>query len=196
MPDFFSSEELLKDYDPSGAQERYDDNKTTTKIGTTAGRRLGRPLGVKNGEGTKKEPLRKLTPKHYEMIALHLRGKGLREIAETINCTYATAWRVMNDPLARQVIDEFYEAYKADLMGLFPIAVDAVREGLNDKDSKTRLLAIDRFVRLKESVIDEVSSGAQVNITIVNDARKKLVSTIKAKIETLTEQPDGSFTPT
>ena len=194
MPDF-TTEELLSDYDPRGSQERYDNNKATTRAKVTAGRRLGRPLGMKNGEGAPKEPLKRLTPKHYEMIALHLKGLKLAEIAERIGCTYATAWRVLKDPLAKQIIEEFYEIYKIDLIGLFPLAVDAVKKGLQDEDSKTQLLAVDRFVKLKESVVDDRSDGTQVNITIVNDARAKLIKTIKSKIEVedLEEQPDGSF---
>ena len=190
MPDDdFTIEEMLDGYDPSMAQERYDNHHTATAVKHTAGRLLGKP---------KKDvvPLKKLMPRHYEMIALHLKGRKLSEIAEAMHCTYATAWRVINDPESKTIIEEFYTAHKVDLMGLFPLAVDAVRKGLNSTDIKTGLLAVDRFTKLRESVNDENRDVTQVNITIVNDARLKLVGAIKKKAPTmLTENSDGSFSP-
>ncbi len=180
----------LDNYDPARAQERYDDNKSATSARHSAGRLLGKPHKTLN-----KPSLKKLSPRHYEMIARHLRGESHKEIAGFINCTYTTVYVTLKDPLSRQIIEEFYEAHKVDLMGLFPIAIDAVRTGLNSKEVKTRLLAVDRFIKLKESIEDRSEDTTQVNITVVNTAREKLVSAIREKDPsvTLTEQPDGSF---
>lgn len=190
MNDDFTMEELLNGYDPNGAQERYDDKKSATSAKTTAGRFLGRPHQIH-----KKQDLKKLGPRHYEMIALHLRGNSLKSIAETVGITYTRTWQVINDPLSRQIIEEFYESHKVDLMGLFPVAVETVRKGLNSQDIKTSLLAVDRFIKLKESVDESKADPTQVNITIVNDARQKLVGAIKKKVLTLTENSDGTFVP-
>ncbi len=110
----FTTEELLSGYDPAAAQERYDDKKAQTLSIHYAGKFLGKPHSA-----SAQKSLKKLTPKHYKMIAMHLRGKSNTEIAQEIGCTQTTTWKVLNSPLSRQIIEEFYEAHKVDLMGLF-----------------------------------------------------------------------------
>ena len=185
----FSIDDVLADYDPSAAQERYTNHHASAKAQHSAGKLLGKP---------KREvvPLKKLMPRHMEIIALHLKGEKATDIALKLGCTYATVWRIINDPQARTIIEEFYTAHRVDLMGLMPLAIDAVRKGLNSGDTKTGLLAVDRFVKMKESVDDENRDITQVNITVVNDARQKLVGAIKKKAPiTLKENPDGSYSP-
>lgn len=190
--DLFTFEELLHGdipYDPAGAEDRYNEAKKATVAKYTVGRLLGK---AKSGGDTS---LKKLSTRHYQMIALHLKGIKQKDIATEIGVTLTTVWKTLNDPLSRQIIETFYEAHKVDLMGLFPVAVDVIRTGLNSADVKTGLLAVDRFVKLTDSISDKGIEGTQVNITIVNDARKKLVLAIRQKIPTLTENTDGSFSP-
>ena len=56
-----------------------------------------------------------------------------------------------------------------ELDGLMPLAVDSIRSGLKSADSKVRLLAVDRFMRM--AGVGEDTGGVTVNI--VNDARVK-----------------------
>ncbi len=165
--------EALGKYDPSQAAARYVENQEARKTQYTYEKTIGKrlPSGVLR--------LKKLSPKHRQIVALHVQGRAIKKIAEEVGLAYISVWRVINDPLAKQLIDEFYESFDADFKVLKPLAIEAVREGLEDGDTKTKLSAVDRYAKLAGIGKEGPAGGPAVSVTIINGARAKLVSAIR-----------------
>lgn len=160
-------------YNPSMAAIRYQENRASLK-----NRYLTEKIiGTRMPNGMKK--LQKLNNKHKLIIAMHLEGVPLGEVAQKLDVHYMTVWRVVNDPLAREIIDNFRRGYEEDLKALFPKAIAVVKNGLESSDLKIALGAVDRFGKLAGIGETGESQGPSVAITIINDARTKFVRELK-----------------
>lgn len=124
--------------------------------------------------------LKELKPVHMKIVAMHLQGMKGSKIAESffaqdIKLSAAMINAVLRDPLAKDVIERFREAYHEELLALGSLANDAVRDGLKAGDKELRLKAVDRFVKLRGD--HEGTKGVNVQVNIL-DARANLVKVL------------------
>lgn len=92
-------------------------------------------------------PLKRLGTVHKNVIALHLRSLSNRDIALITGLNESTISRILNDPLAQEVIQLYLSGIDQELQGLAPMAVDALRSGLSSQDTDTQLKAADKFFK-------------------------------------------------
>ncbi len=104
---------------------------------------IQKDLGVRKKTGELK--LKRLKPLHREMIAMHLSGMPSTEIAAGLDVAYVTVCRILNDPLAVELINGFSEMSKKEFDALRFKANAALRDGLDHTSIQTRLRAADLF---------------------------------------------------
>ena len=138
--------------------------------------KMGLSLGEGEEEGGKKQELKKLTIEHQYILALYMTGKySQTEIARMAEVHNGTVWKVVHSKLGQELIKEWKEGLEAELDALMPLAVDAVRGALKSGDKKTKLLGVDRFVKMT----GRGEPGAGVTVNIVNDARGRFIEDLK-----------------
>ena len=113
--------------------------------------------GLRKKNGARK--LKKLTNRHLRIISMHLEGKSGEEISTVMGCTFITVSRVLNDPLATDLLSTIYRDRQGEIDALAGRAIDAVRQGLISGDTKTRLTAVDKFAKLKDTIGKEETSA-------------------------------------
>lgn len=91
--------------------------------------------------------LKRLKGIHRQMIAYHLRGMSGRDIAFVTGFDEVAISRILRDPLSAAYINAVLESSDMELSALAPMAVDAVRSGLESDNEGTRLKAADKFFR-------------------------------------------------
>lgn len=138
---------------------------------SVARRIIGTPRKRKSG-------LKRLTQRHKIIIGMHLTGSKTIKIAEKIGCSVGSVLSILRDPLAQEVIMHYYEGVEDELKALFPKAVDAVREALDDNAVGTKLKGVDRFMRLS-GIGEGGSEGNNITVNVITDARTKLVQEIR-----------------
>ncbi len=171
----FVTSELATGYDPAAAAAKYASRDEASRVVEYERDKL---IGKRLPSGALR--LKKLSARHMTMIALHLTGKfKAGHIAEHIGCRAITVYRVLNDPLAQKVINDFHSGVMLDLKALAPLAVEAVRDGLTDEDPDVKLRAVDRFDKLTKTDIEE-KAGISVNVNFVNNVRDRFFEEIRA----------------
>lgn len=103
-------------------------------------------LGKRKSSGALK--LNELKPEHKQYVSCFLNGMKGVEIALHFNVSAITVYRVLADPLAASLIDEFDESFKKEFKAMFPLVADAVRSGLDDSSIGTKLKAVDRWTKV------------------------------------------------
>lgn len=140
--------------------------------------------------------LKKLTNRHLKILTLHLSGDFSNVgVARELGCSVTTVQRVLGDPLAQTLINDFQAGHLQELEALLPKAITAVRKGLSSGDVKTSLLAVDRFLKMTGQDADQ-HQGPNISITVIN-ARSRFVDTLKEAAAAITidqEPADGSRT--
>lgn len=111
--------------------------------------------GMRRENGALK--LKKLTRKHYEIIARHLAGQSGERIHNEMNLSVVTISRVLNDPLAQQVIKRSYKDRQSELDALAGMAIGAVRDTLTVGSTSEKLAAVDKFTKLKQAIAPETN---------------------------------------
>lgn len=91
--------------------------------------------------------LKKLTPRHYEMIKRHLNGMLNVEIAADLDVTEATVSRVLNDPLALSVIEDAYRQLDAKFRSRYLKVIQVIDAGLDSDNMDTALAAADKWLK-------------------------------------------------
>ncbi len=134
-------------------------------------------LTLYTGGEEKKEGLKELKVKHRQIITLHLQGIAGTRIAETLHCSVGMVYNTISDPLAKKLIDHYISGVENDLEALLPLAVGAVRDGLNSGNMDTKLKSVDKFTKLSGRDEKEVAPG--MNISIMGDARIRFVAELK-----------------
>ena len=120
--------------------------------------------------------LKTLSIKHKFILALYMTGKYSQvEIAREADVHYVTVHKVLRCRLGQELLTAWKEMMELEIDGLMPLAVEAVRTSLKATDKKTKLLAVDRFIRM--AGVGEDTKGITVNI--VNDARVKFITDLK-----------------
>ena len=120
--------------------------------------------------------LKTLSIKHKFILGLYMTGKYSQvEIAREAGVHYVTVHKVLKSRLGQELLVAWKEMMELELDGLMPLAVDGIRSALKSVDSKVRLLAVDRFIRM--TGVGEDTGGVTVNI--VNDARVKFITDLK-----------------
>ena len=113
--------------------------------------------GLRRTNGARK--LKKLSNRHLKIIGLHLEGKSGEYIADAMRVTFITVSRVLNDPLATNLISTVYRDRQGEIDALAGKAVDAVRNGLGSDNERVRLTAVGSFAKLKETIGKEETSA-------------------------------------
>ena len=113
---------------------------------------LEKTQGLRRANGARK--LKKLSNRHLEIISHHLSGKSGEEIATLIGCTIITISRVLNDPLAVDILSVIYKDRQGEIDALAGAAIDVVRGALlnNGVTTREKLTAVDKFTKLKEVI--------------------------------------------
>lgn len=147
------------------------------------------------GRKPRGEPLQlsSLSQRHLDILSLHLSGDFTgSEIAQVLGCSTSKVYQVLEDPLCKNVIEQFRRGQLSDLEALLPKAVAGIREGLDAKDVRTKLLAVDRFMKMSKHGFEDQTGNTNVSVTIV-DARTRFVNQLKdlVDITPLSETPDG-----
>lgn len=131
-------------------------------------------LGIRRESGALK--LKKLTFRHRKIIAYHIQGFSNEQIAFYMNCTNMTVSRVLNDPLAQAYIQQAGRDRENELNALLGSAVSVVREGLTKEglDIGTRLKAVDRYSKLRQTIIakDQTQTAEDVIARMLERAKQ------------------------
>lgn len=150
---------------------------------------------MRNGRKNTKK-LVGLTDRHLRIVALYLTGEYSNiNIAEMIGCPTYLIGKILNDPLVEEVIEDFRLGQVKELEGLYPKVVSTIRECLDSGDSKIRLGAVDRFIKMSSQVEDAEAPTTNISIT-VNNARQAFVDRFKemkdiTPLVEITESSDG-----
>ena len=170
----FTPTELAGGKDRSLLAVEYEEDKRLKERAKAEGIVLDE-VGEKDGG-----ELKSLSIKHKFILALYMTGKYSQvQIAREADVHYVTVHKVLRCKLGRELLDAWKELMELELDGLMPLAVDSIRSGLKSADSKVRLLAVDRFMKM--SGVGEDIGGVTVNI--VNDARVKFITDLKQMAE-------------
>lgn len=110
-------------------------------------------LGVRRSSGAR--CLKRLNPRHRMIIALHLNGMTAGSIAKVLGVNPQYVSIVLNDPLVQSTLERIYEDLDEELRALFPKAVEALRDGLEDPDNRIKLKASDQFFRTQNKYKDD-----------------------------------------
>ena len=111
-------------------------------------------IGIRRQTGARK--LKRLTRRHYEIIARHLAGQSGNQVAVAMRITVGTVSRILNDPLAVEVVRRAHKDREKEVDALVGNAVEAVREVFQDEDSTTqqKMVAVEKAVKLREVLVD------------------------------------------
>lgn len=110
--------------------------------------------GLRRENGALK--LTRLTHRHYKIIGLHLEGKSIEEIANTLHLSFSTISRVLNDPLSQGILKRVYNHREEEIHALAGKAIEATREALTgDHPIGVKLRGVDRFVKIRETMVNK-----------------------------------------
>lgn len=104
-------------------------------------------------------PLKRLTPRHKNIIALHLRCLSNRDIALVTGLSEVSVAGTLRDTLSQEIILSYLEGIDEELKSLAPMAVDALRSGLGAGSIDTRLKAADKFFHVTGRYAKAESTG-------------------------------------
>ena len=133
--------------------------------------------GLRRANGARK--LKKLSSRHLEIISRHLQGESGETIAILMGCTIITVSRILNDPLAQDLLSTIFRDRQNEIDALAGKAIAVVRDGLDEKrDMRIRLGAVDKFTKLKDSIGKE-DDTAKTAEDVVQEIFAKLTVTGK-----------------
>lgn len=139
-------------------------------------------VGIRDKAG--RLPIKNLRPRHKKVLALHVIGKSIPEIADATDYSYGRIVQIINSESSQEFLADLKAAYDSELKSLLPLTIMAVREALLSDSVSTRLAGVDRFIKLSnmgqgngtESAAD---SGNTYNTVVINQAREKFVNELK-----------------
>lgn len=162
-------EALLDDYSPGELLSTYSSREHINRIPEVE-THVGKTLAVKveDDDAEKAEILKNgLQPKHLQIIALFLNGKGTTEIARVMGMSISRVSIILNSTKAQDIIQDALASYKNELSALMPRVLDAIREGLNSTfDNKMK--AVDRYIKLIRADRGEGEDESRIQQTFVN----------------------------
>lgn len=124
--------------------------------------------------------LKKLSPIHIEIIKAHLDGCSQTDIATMFNMTDSSISRIMNDPLVKEIREQWLVDKHAEFNALYGRAIDAIRDGMSEfQPVSVRLKAAKMVMEdapftkdreaARETAEDVVQRLLQVNVQINNE---------------------------
>ena len=170
IDELFTPTELVGGKERSLLAVEYEEEKRLKERAKADGIDIDK-MGEKDGS-----ELKALSIKHKFILGLYMTGKYSQvQIAGEAGVHYVTVHKVLKSKLGQELLVAWKEMMELELDGLMPLAVEGIRTALKSKDSKVRLLAVDRFIRM--AGVGEDTGGVTVNI--VNDARVKFITDLK-----------------
>ena len=149
----------------------------------------GRPIGSsrfgKGGIRDTRPKLKRLTTRHYNIIAMHFEGYTGRQIAQKIGCTPATVYNVLTDPLVEPILAGAHEGARRDIDALFyGKVIPKLDEGLDSEAPKVWMGSIDRVLKIREMENNagkrqEQNQGQVVNVNVVQSFRERFVKDLQ-----------------
>lgn len=133
---------------------------------------IEKAIGKRRENGASK--LKRLTNRHYNILALHLAGKSLEDICSLLRVSYTTVSRVVNDPMAQSVLKRVYNHREEEIHALAGKAIAVTRAAMNDDAMGTRLKGVDRFLKIRETMLgkdDGRESAEDVVTRILENAK-------------------------
>jgi hypothetical protein len=146
--------------------------------------------GVRRETGSLK--LKRLTTRHMKMIGMRLEGLPLEQIAMQMSCTVATASRVLNDPLARNLLQRIYSDREDQLKALAGPATEAVRAALaKDQPMGVRLRGVDRYTKMREVMLpkDAANETAEDVIQRILNSTNFINSNVQINVQPPFNEP-------
>jgi len=111
-------------------------------------------LGLRRENGAMK--LKRLTHRHMQIIGMHLEGQSIEQVAYNNRVTISTVSRVLNDPLAQQLLKQVYSDKESEIQALAGKAIGVVRDALiGDHALSLKLRAVDRYVKVRETMLSK-----------------------------------------
>lgn len=181
---FKTASEQLGVYEPKKAAARYQINKERIRDKY----QFEKVIGRRTKTGVKK--LKELRPIHQHIIAMYLQGMKCVEIAQQMGCSLATVHTVIHDPLAQGIIVAARDGYWQELEGMFPLVLDALRDGLQNGSIQLRLQAAAQWSKMTGN--QQADTQVNIHMGVVQESREKLVSAIaemKARLAEKGEKP-------
>lgn len=132
--------------------------------------------------------LKKLRPKHKNVIALHLRGLSNRDVAFVTGLHEQYIGDILGDPLSHEVIQAYLSGIDHELAALAPKAVDALRSGLDSDNNSIKLQAADRFFKVTGKYAQAESTGETAEDVLAR-ALARVASENAASLREVTRQP-------
>lgn len=86
---------------------------------------------------------KKLRIDHRKVIYLHLQGTSNVDIARAMGRSSAWVGNTLRNPTVVPILDALYNDYDVELKGMTGLAVEAIRESLEDGDPGEKLKAAD-----------------------------------------------------
>lgn len=114
---------------------------------------MEKKLGVRRANGASK--LKDLKPIHKQIIAMHLHGYSVIDIAGEVGQSENNIYHVLSDPLARALIETFSKRMDVELAAMEPLTIAAMRDALETSDIKDRLKAVDIFNKMTGRYVKE-----------------------------------------
>lgn len=167
-------------YDPEREQARYAMNAELIADKY----HYEKVIGKRRADGALK--LKELKPEHKQYVSCFIQGMKGVEIAEQFNVAAITVYRVLSDPLAKNLLGEFNESFKDEFKAMFPLVSDAIRAGLESAGIETRLKAVDRWTKVASFVdgVPEKDSGEK-KPEVMAAMRTRLVAALQTAAEAL-----------
>lgn len=136
--------------------------------------------GLRRKNGARK--LKKLSNRHLKILRMHLEGKSGEEIAANMNVTFITVSRVLNDPLAKELIATVYKDRQGEIDALAGKAIDAVRQGLDSNNTREKLTAVGSFTKLKDVIGKEETSAKTAEDVVAEIFKRSNVENLQINI--------------
>lgn len=96
----------------------------------------------------KSAPFKRLKMKHRRVIALHIQSLKNSEIAALLNVSASYVSTVLNNPAVQPILESIYKDYEKELKALFPLTVNALRDGLEHGEMGERLRATELWHKI------------------------------------------------
>ena len=102
-------------------------------------------FGLRLVDGTK--PLTRLRPIHLKVAFLHATGAKGTEIATQLNCKLGNIYKVLRDPLIKDIIARHMDDIEGEIGSMASLAADTFRDGFQDGSMNIRLKALDLWMK-------------------------------------------------
>lgn len=112
-------------------------------------------VGIRRADGSRN--LNRLSTRHMAMIAMRVAGLDIEEIATRIGCTQHTASRILNDPLAENIIQQVYKDRQKQIDAMAGLVINAVSKGLKSDDINKQLAAVSKYSEIKKTIASETN---------------------------------------